>query len=409
MSGAVSGLLLIVAGALLNAPGLLAVGVVVVLVWLLRILWSRFGLRRLEYERRLDVVRAAVGDEIRLDLVVRNRKLLPVPWLQVEDHVSDSANIRGRELEPSDAPGFGILRTTWTLGWYERVTRRLSIVADRRGTYEFRNTRLRVADLFSRTSVAEEREQPLRYRVVPRTVPVRTGPPLSRLPGPARVKQGLFEEPTLFAGVRPYQPGDPLRRVHWKATARLEQPVSRRFEPGHERELVVALDVQTLAGQYWMMHYDRELTEALCTAALSLARSFITSGVACGFAANGYSERLSRWVYVAPSASSAHIARIADELAALSRWPSLPFSVTLDMLGRRIPPQTGIVALSGRDGADFIDVLGRLAASGRSTRLVGFGKSAGAAVAVARAARVQGMVGSLKPDWRSADALELVA
>jgi uncharacterized protein (DUF58 family) len=229
------------------------------------------------------------------------------------------------------------------------------------------------------------------------------------LPGTARVPRGLFEEPTLFAGVRPYQPGDPLRRIHWRATARLGSPVSRRLEPAQERELVIALDVQTISGQYWMMHYDAELIESLCTAALSLARSLITSGVACGLAANGYTPHLSRWVYLPPSAAAAQVDRVADELAGLSRWPSLPFGLLLDTLGRRVPTQTGIVALSGRDAADFATVLARLSASGREVRMMAMGSATGEAVARARAVRVPVVVARLSPNWRSASALDLVA
>lgn len=408
MIGGGIALLLIVIGALLGAPGLIAVGVIVVLVWVLRTLWTRFGLRRLTYERRIDATRAAVGDEIGLELTVRNRKLLPLPWLGVDDQVTAQATVGGHPLEASDVPGYANLRTTWTVGWFERATRRLRIVADRRGVYQFRGARLRVADLFAREFAMEERAAPLRYRVVPRSVPVRAGAPLSQLPGSARVRRGLFEDPALFAGVRPYHPGDPLRRIHWKATARLRRPVSRRYDPGHERELIIALDAQTLPGAFWVMHYDDDLVEGLCTAAMSMARGLIGAGVACGMAANGYAIGPRRSVYLAPSASPAQVERIADELAALSRWASLPFAKLLDGLGQRSAPATTIVALSSRSPEEFLPVMRRLAATGRPVRLAAFGPEAPAAAARARAAGLPADVARLNPDWRTADALELV-
>jgi len=109
-----AGILLLVAGAALRAPGLLVVGVMLVLVDLLRSLWSRRGLRELSYERRLETDRAAWGDEILLELTVRNRKLLPVPWLRVEDLVSARAVVDGHRLEPSTVPGYAILDSTWS-------------------------------------------------------------------------------------------------------------------------------------------------------------------------------------------------------------------------------------------------------------------------------------------------------
>ena len=68
---------------------------------------------------------------------MRNRKILPLPWLEVEDFVSEGALFTDHGLEPSDQQGFAILRTTWTLGWFQRVTRHLHIVADRRGIYDY--------------------------------------------------------------------------------------------------------------------------------------------------------------------------------------------------------------------------------------------------------------------------------
>ncbi len=408
MIGGGIALLLIALGALLRAPGLIAVGVIVVGVWLLRTLWTRYGLRRLTYERRIEATRAAVGDEIGLELTVRNRKLLPLPWLGVDDLVTAQASVSSGPLEASDVPGFATLRTTWTLGWFERVTRRLRIVAERRGVYDFRGARLRVADLFAREYAMEERPASLRYRVVPRSVPVRAGAPLSQLPGSARVRRGLFEDPAQFAGVRPYHPGDPLRRIHWKATARLRRPVSRRYDPGHEREMIIALDAQTLPGAFWVMHYDDDLVEGLCTAAMSMARGLIGAGVACGLAANGYGLGQRRSVYLAASASPAQVERIADELASLSQWASMPFAKLLDGLGRRTGPATTIVALSSEPPDEFLPVMRRLAATGRPVRLTALGPEAPAAVARARAVGVPADVARLAPDWRTADALDLV-
>jgi len=409
MIGLGAGLVLIVAGALVRAPGLVAVGVIVLLIWIVRTLWTRYGLRGVTYERKLAATRALVGETISLELTVRNRKILPLPWLEVEDFIAEEAIVANRPLEPSDQPGFAILRTTWTLGWFQRVTRRLEIVAERRGIYDFSIVRLRVADLFAPDKVDTEETHKLRYRVVPRYVPVRVNAPLSELPGEARAARGLFEDPALFAGVRPYAPGDALRRVHWKATARLGRPVSRRFDPVQERDVVIALDAQTVPGPFWMMQYDDDLVEGLCVAAMSLSRSLIVSGVACGLVVNAYTtQSVSRSVHVAPSSAKRQIEVIADQLADISRWPSLPFANVVHGLGRRLPQSTSIVAISGRGGEDYIDVLQRLARSGRQVRLYAIGRHAADATARARALHLPATTLRLEPNWRTADALEMV-
>ena len=113
------------------------------------------------------------------------------------------------------------------------------------------------------------------YRVVPRIVPVRSA--LNSPLGTAKATKGLYEEPSLFAGVRPYQPGDPMRRIHWKATARLGVPVSRRDDPAHEREVLIAVDMQTMPGDCGCST-GTTISSKVCVAALSLARASLRDG-----------------------------------------------------------------------------------------------------------------------------------
>ena len=57
--------------------------------------------------------------------------------------------------------------------------------------------------------------------VYPRVVPLAGYDLVSRRPvGEIRLASRLYEDPTRISGVRLYQPGDPLNRVHWRATAR---------------------------------------------------------------------------------------------------------------------------------------------------------------------------------------------
>ena len=109
---------------------------------------------------------------IDLDLVVRNGKPLPLPWLQIDDTVTHGAEIVGRSLTPSTQQGFDVLRQTWSVGWFERVTRRLQIVGTRRGAYRFTSAELRVADLFATTDRREERTA---GDVIPGRAPDRAG------------------------------------------------------------------------------------------------------------------------------------------------------------------------------------------------------------------------------------------
>ena len=401
-------LIVMVVGALIGAGGLLFAGLLMGMVLALRSVWSRYGLHALEYERRLSAHRVLWGERIGLDLIVRNGKPLPIPWLRIDDTVTHGAEVVGRELTPALQRGFDILRETWSIGWFERVTRHLQIEGTRRGSYRFTSAELRVADLFASTQRIEERPIATMFRVVPRIVSVRS--PLTNSPvGSVKATKGLYEEPSLFAGVRPYQAGDQLRRIHWKATARLGVPVTRRYDPAREREVLIAVDMQTMPGAAWMLNWDDDLVEGLCVASLSLARTFIGDGIAVGLAVNAFSDRPQRTVFVPPSAAAGQLAAMADLLADVSPYVSVGFDRLLADVARRAPLGCSVMALSSRDPVEFAATLRRLRAQGYAVTVAAFGPDADRWTARARSLGLSSAGYQLDPDWRTADALERVA
>ena len=104
-------LALVVGGALVGAAGVALIGVLALLVDWLATLWTRHGLDHLTCERTLERDRAVWGDLVEVRLDVRNAKLLPIPWLEVEDFATDTLTIVDRPLESSDRPGLGVVRT----------------------------------------------------------------------------------------------------------------------------------------------------------------------------------------------------------------------------------------------------------------------------------------------------------
>lgn len=400
-----AGAALLIAGVLSGAPGLALLGLFSLVTTGVSGLWTRRGLDRVRYERRLGADRAVVGDQLELDLAVENAKLLPLAWLATDDYATDGLVVLEHPLAASDRPGLGVLRNVWTLAPFERVVRHFHLAAARRGRYRFEMVRLSVADLFGRSVASAEQDRPATLIVRPRSVPVQgTGGQFVPL-GSRRARQGLLEDPVLFAGVRPFRPGDPRRRIHQRASARLGRPVSRRFEPSTARHVLVALDVQTHPGPHWLLAYDDELVESLVVAAASLARRFLADGTACGLAANGWTYSLARTGFVAPHGGADQLTRIADLLGRLSSTASVPFSHLLATLPGRLPGGCLVVTLSSRDPASFGPALRRLRSSGFEVRHIALGPGGPAWVARARRLGIDATLARLEPDWRTSDAL----
>ena len=390
---------------LLGAPGLGLVGVLALAIDAMGRLTASMGLRGVSFERRLARDRMVWGDEIPLDLTVRNAKLLPLALLVAESVVSDGVAVRGRTLSASERPGWLALRDAWTLAWYERVVRHLRLVGERRGRFVLGPTRITVADVFGRDAAHTSIPGELAYVVRPRTIPVRDRGTAHAPLGRRRAPAGVFEEPTLFAGVRPYRPGDPPRRIHWRATARLGKPVSRRFDAPRAREALIALDVQTVDGPYWRRDAVEERVEDLAVVAASLARTLLRDGVATGFAAAAYTGRRSRVAWLEPRSGPTQLASIADARGRMGPVASAPFGSVLARIPRTVPPGATIHVLTARDPHEELATLRRLRAAGYDIRLFLVGAGAARHAARARAAGLPTVVATLEPDWRTAPAV----
>ncbi len=391
--------LIAVLAVIASAPGALLVAVVTLLyAWLTR-LWSRFGVQRVSYERRLGTRRAVAGDSVPLDVTIWNRKPLPLPWVAADDLVTDGLEVRERpQLDrDNEVQGRRIMHNAWSLAWYERVVRHFHLDAVRRGVYEFGPVRIRVRDMLGRDAVEAALELPDRLVVAPPALPVRRSGTESSPIGDRRARRSLFVDPALYSGVRPFQQGDSLRRVHWRATARLGTPVSRRYEPAQGREVLLALDVQTLPGPHWQMTWDEVAFEALCTTAASTARHLLAQGASVGVAAASFTGTPQRYAWLAPQASASQLARVGGLLARIGPISSAPFGGLLTWLTRRVAPGATILVLSARDPGIFVPSLQRLRASGYGIELISTGADAPDHVRRARSAGIGARSASFSP------------
>jgi uncharacterized protein (DUF58 family) len=398
-----------VVAAVAGVPGLLLLAFATFAYGATTRLWTRYGLRDLAYDRRLGTGRAVVGDTVDLDVAVWNRKALPLPWIAADDLVTDGIEVRERMLDLDDvALQRRSLRNTWALGWYERVIRHFHLEARHRGVFEFGPVRLHIRDLVGRHAVTEERALPDRLMVAPRTVAVRDVAPARAPIGERRARSGLVHDPALFGGVRPFQPGDPLRRIHWRATARLGRLVSRRWEPARSRQVILVLDVRTVEGADWSMDWDEDAFEGLCVAAASVARSLLDGGAAVGLAAAGFSGTAQRVAYLPSRSGPAQLGRVTDLLARLGPISSGTLPGLLTWLTRRVPAGASLVVLTARSPHAIHPTLRRLQVSGYAVEVLLLDADP-EALAAARRAGIPARDMTITPSWETADVVELSA
>lgn len=276
------GAILLLLLALILDFGLLAYAMYVLLgVLLVSRYLTRSWAEGLSAERECNRLTANIGESVAVVVTVLNSGRFPVPWVLLEDllprraliHEPPSLRVHGRRVKLS------MLRT----GVAKNLLYQLE--CNRRGYYQLGPLILETGDLFGLHRRYRVVTAPHFLLVYPKVMPLEGYDIASKRPiGEVRMSYRLYEDPTRIAGVRQYEVGDPLSRVHWKATARTGRLHCKVYEPSTVAGVTILLDFHTAS------HDPRNepmRSELAVTAAASLANAVYEMGQQVGLVTNG--------------------------------------------------------------------------------------------------------------------------
>lgn len=195
-------------------------------------LLSRYLARRwaddLSAERTCNAEPREIGESTTVAVNLTNSSGLPILWVLVEDLIPDLSTrqkparmvVKGKRLQVA------------SLGARQTKNVKYSVVFQMRGYYPLGPTLIETGDVFGLHRRHRVVGKPVYIMVYPKILPLPKYDFASERPiGEIRLQNRLFEDPTRTAGVREYQVGDPLQRVHWKVTARTGVLHCRVYEP----------------------------------------------------------------------------------------------------------------------------------------------------------------------------------
>jgi len=207
-----------------------------------------------------------VGQSTEIVVDITNRSRVPIAWLLVEDLLPRRAisqrppalRIEGSRIEVFYLPA----------GQTRQL--RYRVVCQRRGYYQIGPTVFETGDLMGLTRRYRIGAPPQYLLVLPRSVPLLGYDIASPRPiGEIRIRDAVMQDPTRIRGIRKWQIGDPLRSVHWAATARTGTLHSKVYEPTSiaGATLVVDLHRDTNPEQHEPLRSDLAISLAASIAA----------------------------------------------------------------------------------------------------------------------------------------------
>ncbi len=342
-------------------------------IYVLGRLWARRSLASVTISRSHDQ-RAFLGEPLTVQVEVQNRGWLPVLWLRLNDTV------------PAGLGAGTTFRHILSLLPRERLEMSYTLHSRRRGYYPFGPLVSRGGDLLG-TSTYENRYEEDDYVIVyPKIIPLQElGFPSQSPSGNLPSRERLFEDPSRIRGVRDYQPGDSLKRMDWKTSARVGKLQVRRFEPAIALETAIFLNLDR---DDYPPGQRLTATELGIVVAASLAVHVVEMRQAVGLYSNGQdplAEETQTMPAVPLRKGRGHLMRLLDLLARIEMPPENGGTPFLTTLGRRslgLPWGSTVVVITAQEVEGLLDTLLALRRRGMLVILVltctdrGFGLTA---------------------------------
>lgn len=354
------------AGILLQKPGLAALlGILLVSAWagqapmviltslflsaaLLAKAWSHFSTRGITCLRNIRAERFFPGEFAEVGIRVTNRKPLPLPWFTLEQELpfSISGDLPLKSSGWPGRPGHGLLHHQGGLLWYRSMRWSFRLDCRRRGFYVLGPMRFTSGDIFGFYPKSMHVSGPNRIIVYPRLYPVErmTIPSLQPM-GEYQIRRRIIQDPSRTIGLRDYRPGDSLRRIHWKASARSRRLQVKTFEATTSFKTALFLSIESFLVPNPLPEEDFELA---VSAAASIARFLVSHSSPVGVFVNTRCADSGQAVSLPPAGSREQLPLLLEALAKVTPSCGEPFGGFLERERQHLAAGTTLVLLLGR-------------------------------------------------------------
>ncbi len=318
--------------------------------------WAARSVKHLQVSRRF-TDHIFTGETSTVEITITNQSLLPAPWVRYD------------EGSPTPLTGNGRIMEALTLGPKEKVDLRYELFGGQRGVYPVGPGRVTSGDLFGFAEVQGGAEEGRALVVYPRVIPLANAPLTSRSPhGTIRSRQPIFADPARVNGVRPYQPGDPVRTIDWKTSARAGQLAVKKTEPAVSLTTAIFLDLHAPA---YSRHLRHAAPEWAVVVAASLANYLIEQRQDVGLGSNGRDELTGSTCWAIPPRSGrAHLMKLLEWLARVQPVETRPLAEWLPRATVDLTWGTTVVAVTPSADEAMSAALHRLRRAGLNPVLV---------------------------------------
>jgi len=304
---------------------------------------------KLSVTRRMYPPRSFEGEHIDVTVRIQNDSIENIDELQLKDQIPESLKLESG----SEAVTISMQHNEQAQLWYR-------ISAPRRGTYVLGPVLFRTTDIFGFHESSGEITVLDDVSVLPKIEKLGAIELRARRvgPWPGSIPSRKIGPGTEFFELRSYMPGDDLRRINWKASAKSGRLIANEFEGEQVTDVLVVVDCSE--GTMSRL-FDFDVTELEVSLAASVCAQLIHQGNRVGLSV--YSA-VRTWVD--PGFGKRQLLRLVNSLAVvIPGKASVPLKYAVEsVIVSVVPARSVIIFISPLIGDETIDLIEDLTAKG---------------------------------------------
>lgn len=192
------------------------------------------------------------GEEIKINYSLYNPLRITFARIEVENSIAQKLAGGIEEMK------------VFSLEADEEVRQDTIVVCRRRGIYELGEIRVYIRDIFNMYTFKKIIKTPIALKVYPVVVPL------------SSISVDSSEDFHSLSELRDYREGDPIRKIHWRASAKKDALMVKNYDEEANREVVILLD-------NYMDSYKKDLEhwieDKAIEVTLSIAQHFLLKNI----------------------------------------------------------------------------------------------------------------------------------
>lgn len=259
---------------------LIVIGVIVIIFILEVVYYRRHALDGLSLKVDFSKSVANYGEDIELIEVAENRKAMPLPFIILKFEAP--REIRFYDSSIVTSSDYHYREDMLTMKAYSKHTRRIKVKCRKRGYFVFPRVGITTADLFLLDHYTKEFENDSELVVLPEVIPADIIEMLMSVTmSDMQCRRSVITDPFALAGIREYGPGDPMKSINWKASAKTGELMVNQNASTCTKKVHIFVNLE---------EYDPKASTSLLEKSISLAYSYLIELACMGIPTSIYTN-----------------------------------------------------------------------------------------------------------------------